>query len=99
MTQADPRNLYREGKAVADRLQMCIRDSFSMAGNYVWIIVKFSLVMVLISHTVQLCGGVYEVFLWEMCIRDSLMGIARVRLARGFADARARFRARAYMRK
>lgn len=39
-------------------------DHFSMAGNYVWIIVKFSLVMVLISHTVQLCGGVYEVFLW-----------------------------------
>ena len=30
---------------------------------------------------------------------DHLMGIARVRLARGFADARARFRARAYMRK
>ena len=39
-------------------------DHFSMAGNYVWIIVKFALIGVLISHIVMLCGGVYEVFLW-----------------------------------
>ena len=38
-------------------------DHFSMAGNYVWIIVKFALVMTLIGHTTMLCGGIYDVFL------------------------------------
>ena len=39
-------------------------DHFSMAGNYVWIIVKFAAIMTLISHTTMVCGGIYEVFLW-----------------------------------
>ena len=38
-------------------------DHFSMAGNYMWILVKFAAMAVLISHTDMLCEGIYELFL------------------------------------
>lgn len=38
-------------------------DHFSMAGSYVWIIVKFALVMTLIGHTTLITRGIYELFL------------------------------------
>lgn len=38
-------------------------DHFSMAGNYVWILVKFAAMAVLISHVDMLCEGIYELFL------------------------------------
>lgn len=38
-------------------------DHFSMAGSYVWIIVKFAAIMTLIGHTTLLTRGIYELFL------------------------------------
>lgn len=37
-------------------------DHFAMLGSYVWILVKFALVMTLVGHTTLLTTGIYELF-------------------------------------
>lgn len=39
-------------------------DHFGMAGSYLWIVVKYALIMTLIDHTMLVCQGVYSIFLW-----------------------------------
>ena len=39
-------------------------DHFGMLGSYLWIVVKFSAIMVLIGHTTLITRGLYELFLW-----------------------------------